>query len=764
MKGLTRNEGKSSKQQIENYLCQPPPSDRHLIVVRTTIPDVSTNEATAPRAVKRQGRTDMKNVPLYEENLIAYDAETGHPVPRWLDLAAQEQDEDAALVAELMEAYTNPVLRDPLKFIEEQVERLLEQSGALPGIKRKIDSRTLIRVDFTTRPPITGFIGTFTPERSSRRFELRDIVTDQHLVELTNKVLVKVIWPRDFPPALIDTLENADLQTLYRDKLLAHFTHPDNEFVYKHLAKETLTKRLRSYAARPTTSDSYRELVKGFLDDKVRPKTVKFQNRYTVTQAVYLEATAALKGTITGAGLLVFLGESKKTAIFELPGPAAKRKAMIESSKPLAERVNARLKLYDRLAIGPFSMKYTTTVDRHDIQRIEPSLSFHNTDDIISHLYLTHIEQMLSDMDTSVSTRHERLLDQLLEFGGVAMTVMSLAVMMPTIGAGLTARPLLAFLFGMGTVGVELARGSLVDHPDEASEHYQAAIIASLTEIVGLISPAILRSGLSTPDKHALTNTVLKRMRFDGVTPPLYHDIPMVKRNIIPSELGVKHLKGRLIARLRKGPNAAQDMVYEYARATRQTVEGHELIIYRGQVFRGDMRPPKTIFKEGFELRTPADEIRRDIHQVTGVRGGFGGGRNALDPDGKGISTSAFYYKEHTGAYVYGGQRGGYTYVIDTVDMDGYHLYANHHMAKYPNSRPINLRPTEINYAENIPADRILGAYDKSGKFFPNDIALDYFARRRASEIEVQIAEATVQAAKKAAIEVAAEFVKKNSV
>jgi hypothetical protein len=316
----------------------------------------------------------------------------------------------------------------------------------------------------------------------------------------------------------------------------------------------------------------------------------------------------------------------------------------------------------------------------------------------------------------------------------------------------------------MGTVGVEFARGSLADHPDEASEHYRAAIIAGLTEMVGLIAPAILRSGLVNLDKQALTNTVLKRMRFDGVTPPLYHDIPLMKRNIIPSELGAMHLKRRLIERLRKGPNAAQDMVYEYARATRQTVEGHELIIYRGQVFRGDMRPPKTIFKEGFELRTPADEIRRDIHQVTGVRGGFGGGRNALDPDGKGISTSAFYYKEHTGAYVYGGQRGGYTYVIDTVDMDGYHLYANHHMAKYPNTRQINLRPTEINYAENIPADRILGAYDKSGNFFPNDIALDYFARRRASEIEVQLAEAAVQAAKRAAIEAAAESVKKNSV
>ncbi|WP_062386641.1 hypothetical protein [Pseudomonas abietaniphila] len=706
----------------------------------------------------------MENLPLYEENLIAHDAETGLALPRWLDPATQAQDEDAHLLAELIEAYAKPDLLDPLRFIEVQIERLLTQSGALPGIKRTIDSRTLIRVDFTTRPSNMGFIGTSTPKRSTRHFELRDIVTDQHLVELEDKALVKVIWPRDFPPALIDSLENADLQTLYREQVLAHFTHPDNEYVYKLLAKQTLAARLQSYAAKANTSDSYRKLVKGYLDNKVHPKTVRFQNRYTVTQAVYLEANVALTGTIPRAALLVFLGASDTDAVIELPAPAAGRKAVVESSTLLAELIYARLKLYDRLAIGSFSMKYTGIMERSNDFLRKPSLTFHKTDDIISYLYLTHLEHTLSDMDTLVSTRHERMMDKLLELGGVVMTVMSMAVMMPTIGAGLTARPLLAFLFGMGTVGVEVARGSLADHPDEADEHYRAAIIAALAEMVGLIAPAILRFGLAKPDKRALTNTVLKRMRFDGVAPPLYHDIPVMKRNIIPSELGAMHLKRRLIERLRKGPNAAQDMVYEYARATRQTVEGHELIIYRGQVFRGDMRPPKTIFKEGFELRTPADEIRRDIHQVTGVRGGFGGGRNALDPDGKGISTSAFYYKEHTGAYVYGGQRGGYTYVIDTVDMDGYHLYANHHMAKYPNTRHINLRPTEINYGENIPPDIILGAYDKSGNFIPNDIALDYFARRRASEIEVQLAEAAAQAAKKAAIQEAADRVKNNSV
>ncbi|GLQ52386.1 hypothetical protein GCM10010872_38350 [Dyella flava] len=141
---------------------------------------------------------------------------------------------------------------------------------------------------------------------------------------------------------------------------------------------------------------------------------------------------------------------------------------------------------------------------------------------------------------------------------------------------------------------------------------------------------------------------------------------------------------------------------------------------YHGYVFRGDFREPSTIFKEGFQLRTPI----KNLGEVNGFKGGFGGGRDALDPDGKGISTSAFYRKDGAGAYFYGESRGGYTYLIDGRGLKGYHLYRNaaiqaQNRRNNPGSVGAELQPWEINYGEDIPGSRVVGAY-KEGVFTKN--------------------------------------------
>ncbi|WP_188794931.1 hypothetical protein [Dyella nitratireducens] len=138
--------------------------------------------------------------------------------------------------------------------------------------------------------------------------------------------------------------------------------------------------------------------------------------------------------------------------------------------------------------------------------------------------------------------------------------------------------------------------------------------------------------------------------------------------------------------------------------------------IYRGIVFRGDTRAPETIFKEGFKLRTKIN----DINEINGFRGGFGGGKDALDPDGKGISTSGFYKKDGAGAYYYGGNKGGYTYIVDGNDMEGYHLYQNRHLIEHPNDTDIIMQPLEINYGKDIPSSNIIGAFDKNSHFIKN--------------------------------------------
>lgn len=138
--------------------------------------------------------------------------------------------------------------------------------------------------------------------------------------------------------------------------------------------------------------------------------------------------------------------------------------------------------------------------------------------------------------------------------------------------------------------------------------------------------------------------------------------------------------------------------------------------VYKGIVFRGDSRAPESTFKEGFKLRTKIN----NIDEVNGFRGGFGGGKDALDPDGKGISTSGFYKKDGAGAYYYGGDKGGYTYVIDGSNMDGYHLYQNRHFIEHPSDTATVMQPLEINYGKDIPASTIMGAFDKDGHFVQN--------------------------------------------
>jgi hypothetical protein len=145
---------------------------------------------------------------------------------------------------------------------------------------------------------------------------------------------------------------------------------------------------------------------------------------------------------------------------------------------------------------------------------------------------------------------------------------------------------------------------------------------------------------------------------------------------------------------------------------------------YRGFVFRGDTRHYDSIFTDGFQLR---GEIPPTLDEVNGFRGGFGGGHDALDIDGKGISTSPFYRKNNTGAYFYGGKKGGYTYLIDARTFRGYDLYSNHNHIAHKGRSPVRIEPWEINYGRNIPTNYVIGAFDENDQFVPNP----FYRKRR---------------------------------
>lgn len=204
---------------------------------------------------------------------------------------------------------------------------------------------------------------------------------------------------------------------------------------------------------------------------------------------------------------------------------------------------------------------------------------------------------------------------------------------------------------------------------------------------------------------------------------------------VTPGRLSKYVKRGMLVDRLRFDASSLQqrirslstdvtpEKIQEIVTRT-QSIEnlgGDKGVVYKGIVFRGDTRPPEVVFNEGFKLRTPIN----DINEVNGTRGGFGGGHDALDPDGRGISTSAFYQRSGAGAYYYGGHKGGFTYVVDGTALEGFHLYANDHLKKHPNDTKVRLPPSEINYGTDIPRHAVIGAFDRNGKYIASPFAMD---------------------------------------
>lgn len=158
-------------------------------------------------------------------------------------------------------------------------------------------------------------------------------------------------------------------------------------------------------------------------------------------------------------------------------------------------------------------------------------------------------------------------------------------------------------------------------------------------------------------------------------------------------------------------PQLIQEHIFETAEINwHDDARGY---VYTGMTFRGDRRVPAVVFAEGFKLRQPVHSLA----EVTGMRGGFEGGRDQQDMDGKGISTSAFYDRDRAGAWYYGGDRGGHTYVIDGRTLEGYHLYANRLAVTAPAQRRVSYHPWEINYGVDIPPGLIVGAFNRHHQF-----------------------------------------------
>jgi len=656
-----------------------------------------------------------------------YSADFDDAPPAPSDLTDDETAQMANDMISLIEDVYDPNLLDPLLYIEDAVNAMINASSASDELKERLNAKTPILVSYREpyeRP--SGHLGTSVKPNPllQQHFTLDEIVTDSYRRQLTQQIKVKVHWPYDYPADLIETLESADLQNRYQAAVKQRLSSSDAKMLLRLQLSVEAGIHLERYAKRPDIPAVYREAALAFARGEARLKHLQFltqTRQYTVGDAFYLPCEDEQRD----GGIIVFLGEPENNAVLTLP--MKNRRLFIEWFRPLHKLILQRLPLYEQLRLGDYKLKPIYSLTSVHASLIMP-LQFRDEGDVFNVLQNLKVERMIADMDTIVSTDEERVTDQLLATGIFLFQALAFLATIP-LGAGgsVGVRLLAAFLLGQSAAALEAIRGASADTPQEAQDHYRSALFASVSAVVVPLALKLAGKALSAI---ARTKVSAKIMQHFDKTRPYPGTSPALADKIKPHPADLKRVKGETVHNLSKGPEHGQSLINRDARILTRHVEGHDLTIYRGKVFRGDTRPPEEIFSEGFKLRTPLEEIQKDIHQITGVRGGFGGDPNAIGLDGRGISTSAFYYKEHTGAFVYGGQKGGHTYLIDARKLDGYHLYQNHHNARYPTAvNNIKYNPTEINYGQDIAPHLILGAYDAAGVFIPNNPALKKYTR-----------------------------------
>ncbi len=632
-------------------------------------------------------------------------------VPADIDHLANE-------LAGLIDAVSQPRLLFPFAFIDDFIRTEVKRSTMHEPHKALITSNMKINVEYTDDRH-SGLIGVSPPRPKIATFELHQIVTDFFRHDLKDATRLRIRWPPSFPPELRELFDTVNLQERYISEVNAHFNRPHVKELSLLLTRHELDNIIRGYLEHRASTTTLIALANDYLNGWIEPRLVQFEgkSRVKLERAVFLPTPEYFEDQAT-EGLLVFLGnEPQQRSVYEIPRDFDQFRALIERHAALRNKVLARIPLYQRLKPGNDEVKYVRRFETK-YYWVAP-ITFHASPDIASALFDLSYQRLLSDIDTLVSTDAERLADSALEFSGYLLAGLSLGITLPVSVSLVPLRLIAAFLLGFASAATDAARAELEDLPEVAADLYRAAIIGALAEVIAPLVLKVVGKGLSVLARTQLAQrlkVILNTKKLpSSATPYLIDALDRSKHSA-----RMRTLELKLNADFKKGPQATQLWVEKHGKFSQQFIEQHDITVYRGFVFRGDSRAPEVIFENGFKLRTPAAELQKDIHQATGVRGGFGGGHDALDPDGRGISTSVFYDKDHVGAFTYGGAKGGHTYLVDARKLDGYHLYANDFAARYPQSPRLNLAPVEINYATDIPPSAIVGAYDKYGVFIAN--------------------------------------------
>lgn len=693
--------------------------------------------------------------------------EAGQRSSSLADLAQPDENQPAdaevkAVAGKFMQTLEDlQLISDPLMFIHTVVNEAISKSNLPQKIKSDLSARTMFDVQFRLRRTDREDHKPLYQTRH-KKFSLAQLLAGQHKKEKAWREEIAISWPSGYSAEFKSVVDKSDLEADYKTKLEEVLAQPGTFELWEVDKKLEIQRAIKIYLKQQGSTESGKKIAKEFLADNVKPVTISIRDgsmskSHEVSNAIYLPGK---KGS---PGLFVFLGGN--STVIEYPVDLLRRSATIEKFPALREELSRRISLRDLLARGDKDFKFSLGYIDHESLRFElrdllgllgfPLEKFTRLDfkvpyepimfgwedsdsePIYKELFQRQIEQVTIAIDTLSSTPSERLTDAILQLVSDALAVLATCTaFLPGPGA-LTAG--LSMLFGFGSAGTDFARGELEDDQELAAQHKANTLRGVITELIGAYVGKAVGRMLSKSEKARIRNDVFNRLDSSGrLSDDVAKYLPLKKLqsnavsqirklskwiapaakdsaeiNLVVNKKFINHRTANKMRNLARGPEVAQKLMDKtgftyYAGPTK----GY---LYKGIVMRGDMRHPYEVFSEGFQLRTPVTDVR----QVNGMRGGFGGGKDALDPDGNGISTSAFYKKSGAGAFHYGGAKGGYDYVINGKDLEGFHLYRNHNLAAHPRSR-LGFDPLEINYGANIPPSKILGAYDANGVFYPN--------------------------------------------
>ncbi len=655
-------------------------------------------------------------------------------------------------------------ISDPSFFMRSIIENAIDNSQLPKEIKSTLDCNTIFKVSYKSLGTPWDEPGYPDVTYRDKLFNLIQLFSGQHKKARKLREEMSIHWPDGYTQDFKATVEGNDFEKLYGAKVKSVLSQPAAKKLWMLDKKSELHRLVAAYEKNENTSSLNRKAAREFLSGNLKASVVRIRNG---AMSDFQECSNVIHLASRGsAGFFVFFGGSG--TVIEYPEDLFNRTKSIEEFPGLRTKLSDRISIFERGSRGDSDFKYSNgrfkveffsfTVLHPEIKvrfpypkKVQGSAPYApimfvaeswTGQDVYETLFETLLKQAQADIDTLTSTSDERLWDLLLEFASNTLAAISLLIA-PLPGPSAVVKGL-SMLFGLASSGTDWARGELEDDPDIAYQHQANALRGALFEFAGPVIGKAL--GIDIPKRvgNQIAAATVQRFKsskflahqlrehlpgFKGPSSQLLRTVQKVKKWIPPivRDLAIieqkfekkfkSHTVIKKLNQLGKGPQKAQKLMDRTGVSYFASAE--KGYVYRGFVMRGDMRPPQDVFKSGFQLRTPIT----DIKQVNGFNGGFGGGKNALDPDGMGISTSPFYKDGGAGAYQYGGGRGGYTYVVDGRGIDGFDLYKNSNWKSNPKSK-LNSKPYEINYGESIPPSKILGAYDPKGVFIPNPDAV----------------------------------------